>query len=102
MAGARMLSLRCDESESGIAYRGAGRDQRRDPGGPAGGERSCRPGLDCRTLDAGASIGTAEEFQAGQAIAGSSFFSPAIRIIAFWSFSKARTSIWRTRSRLTP
>jgi len=28
--------------------------------------------------------------------------SPAIRIIAFCSFSKARTSIWRTRSRDTP
>lgn len=31
----------------------------------------------------------------------SSRFSPAIRIIAFCSFSKARTSIWRTRSRET-
>lgn len=34
--------------------------------------------------------------------AASSRFSPAMRIIAFCSFSNARTSIWRTRSRLTP
>ena len=33
-------------------------------------------------------------------IAGSSR-SPAMRCIAFCSFSKARTSIWRMRSRLT-
>ena len=33
---------------------------------------------------------------------GSSLFCPAMRIIAFCSFSKARTSIWRTRSRETP
>jgi uncharacterized oxidoreductase len=36
----------------------------------------------------------------GAQLAGSSL-SPAIRCIAFCSFSKARTSIWRMRSRLT-
>jgi len=34
-------------------------------------------------------------------IAGSSLRSPARLISAFWSFSNARTSIWRMRSRLT-
>ena len=36
-----------------------------------------------------------------QAKAGNSLFSPAMRNIAFCTFSNARTSIWRTRSRLT-
>lgn len=45
----------------------------------------------------GAGAGAATEPQAG-----SSRRSPARRIIAFCSFSKARTSIWRTRSRETP
>ena len=34
--------------------------------------------------------------------AGSNLWSPASRSNAAWSFSNARTSIWRIRSRLTP
>ena len=49
-----------------------------------------------------AQAGIHDKLVAELGAAVSSLRSPAIRCIAFCSFSKARTSIWRTRSRDTP
>ena len=58
-------------------------------------------GKSARTNTAGVSPGRLWIRNGSPDQAGSRCRSPAMRCIAFCSFSKARTSIWRTRSRLT-
>jgi hypothetical protein len=75
-------------------------------GSDAGGASSNDDELAAHPSDLRSALGTGngrdQAWAARQNYAAISRFSPANRIITFCSFSNARTSIWRTRSRDTP